>query len=90
MKINYGSKTCAWHTYFFLAVDNFDRYEEAIIHEFGHVYTLTNNISSNPAPKGIGFIYLEQLYRKHSDNAKRKSRCISRELYADLAVLAFL
>ena len=71
------------------AIGNFDRYEEAIIHEFGHVYTLTNNISSNPAPKGIGFIYLEQLYRKHSDNAKRKSRCISRELYADLAVLAF-
>ena len=71
------------------AVDNFDGYKETIIHEFGHIYTLTNNISSNSAPKGIGFVYLEQLYRKHSDNAKRKSRCVARELYADLARLAF-
>ena len=71
------------------AVDNFDRYKEAIIHEFGHIYTLTNNISPNSAPKGIGLIYLEQLYRKHSDNAKNKTRCVARELYADLAVLAF-
>ena len=63
--------------------------KKAIIHEFGHVYTLTNNISSNPGPKGIGFIYLEQLYRKHSANAKIKTRCVARELYADLAVLAF-
>ena len=71
------------------AVDNFDGYKETIIHEFGHIYTLTNNISSNPAPKGIGFVYLEQLYRKHSDNAKKKIRCVARELYADLAILAF-
>ena len=71
------------------AVDNFDRYKESIVHEFGPIYTLTNNISPNSAPKGVGFIYLQQLYLKHSDNAKKKTRCITRELYADLAVLAF-
>ena len=71
------------------AVDNFDRYKRAIIHEFGHIYTTTNNISSDSTPKGIGFIYLEQLYRKHSDNAKNKSDCVARELYADLAILVF-
>ena len=71
-----------------LAIDNFDRFKKAIIHEMGHIYSLTNNISVNPAPKGIGFLYLQQLYNRHSDNAKRKSSCVARELYADLAVLA--
>ena len=71
------------------AVGNFARYEKSIIHEMGHIYTLTNNISVDTVPKGIGFLYLQQLYSKHSSDAKNPNSCVTRELYADLAVLAF-
>ena len=71
------------------AATNFGKYKRTIVHELGHVYTLTNNISTNLAPRGLGHLYLAQLSSSHSGGAKKSSRCIPQELYADLAVLAF-
>ena len=60
-----------------------------LAHEMGHVYTLTNDISEDSAPIGVGHLYLHLLSTEHAVEAKFPARCGSDELYADLAVMAF-
>ncbi len=61
----------------------------ALIHEMGHVYTLTNDISEDSAPIGVAHLYLHLLRTEHAAEARDPARCLSDELYADLAVMAF-
>ena len=60
-----------------------------MIEEMGHVYTGTNQVDKSSAPIGVGNLYLHLLEVNHSVEAKRPSRCSSRELYGDLAKLVF-
>ena len=62
---------------------------DPLIHELGHVYTLTNGVSEDSAPIGIGYLYLGLLSANHAVEARKPSRCSTLELYADLALLAF-
>ena len=61
----------------------------ALAHEMGHVYTLTNDISEDSAPIGVAHLYLNLLSNEHAVEARDPARCSPRELYADLAVMAF-
>ena len=64
-------------------------YIAEIIEEMGHVYTLTNDISKNSAPMGIGHLYIHLLEVNHGVEAKKPTRCGSYELYGDLAKMVF-
>ena len=55
-----------------------------VVHELGHVYTLTNGIAENEAPLAIGHLYLSILAEDHAT-----AWCNSDEIYADFAVVAF-
>ena len=70
-------------------VPHFDGNLSTIIHELGHVYTLTDSISDDTAPVGIGRLYLNLLRLEIGDDANRPSACTTDELYADLAELVF-
>lgn len=70
-------------------VPYFDGHLDVIIHELGHVYTLTDGISEDTAPVGIGRLYLSLLISELRDNANKPSSCQIDELYADLAELVF-
>ena len=63
---------------------------ETIIHEFGHVYVETDNITRNGPAVGAGRLYLAILDKRHGDDAGRPAMCLVRELYADLAMFAFI
>ncbi len=60
-----------------------------LIHEMGHVYTLTNDVNGDSAPIGIAYLYLHLLDVEHAVEARDPARCSPDELYADLAVMAF-
>ena len=62
---------------------------KTLVHEMGHVYTLTNDISEDSAPIGVAHLYLHLLSNEHAVEAKNPGRCSTSELYADLAVMAF-
>ena len=63
---------------------------DTIVHEFGHVYVETDNITRNGAAVGAGRLYLAILDKRHGDDAMRPAMCLVRELYADLAMFAFI
>ena len=62
---------------------------KTVIHGMGHVYTLTNDISEDSAPIGVGHLYLHLLSTRHAAEARNPARCLSDELYADVAVMVF-
>lgn len=70
-------------------VPYFDDNLNTIVHELGHVYTLTDGISEDTAPVGIGRLYLSLLRLELRDNANNPSYCRVDELYADLAEMVF-
>ena len=51
--------------------------KRTVLHELAHVYTLTNGISSTPAPLAAAFLYFQNLNL-------RGSRCTEHELFADV------
>ena len=61
-----------------------------IVHEFGHVYVETNNITRDRAAVGAGRLYLSLLRKEYGDSAKRLDKCSVSELYADLAMFGFI
>ena len=64
-------------------------YTVDLVEEMGHVYTLTNDINKNPAPIGIGSLYLHLLEVDHKPGAQKPYRCSSGELYGDMAKMVF-
>ena len=69
-----------------LVSGNFNRRGDIgiVIHELGHVYTITNGIAKNEASIAIGHLYLGILDEDHSTRP-----CDPDELYASLAMAAF-
>ena len=63
---------------------------ETIVHEFGHVYVETGNITRDRAGVGAGRLYLSLLRKEYINGAKRPEKCSVRELYADLAMFTFI
>ena len=55
---------------------------DVIIHELGHVYTLTNDVASAPAPLGIAHLYFLALVSPDGRGGPG-SACDAKELYAD-------
>ena len=62
---------------------------KTLVHEMGHVYTLTNDVRGDSAPIGVAHLYLYLLNTEHAVEARKPVRCATSELYADLAVMAF-
>ena len=63
----------------------FFRAQKVYIHEMAHVYTLTNNIASQPAPLGVAHLYFSQLADETG-----WPWCEADELYADVVLLVTL
>ena len=60
-----------------------------LVHELGHVYTLTTHIDTDTSHIGAGYLYLYLLYLEHGSTAYNPIKCSPHELYADLAMLAY-
>ena len=71
-----------------VVLEYFDGWKPTIIHELGHVYTLTNDIG-NPLSQGAGLLYFHLIYVNHRADAKNPGLCLGSELYADMAELTF-
>ena len=70
-------------------LDYFDNYFDTVVHELGHVYTLTGGLPQEPGPVGIGFLYLYLLQLDYADAAQNPIKCAASELYADMAGVIF-
>ncbi len=83
-QIHVGTLTLSHDLASDLVNGNFSRGDIGIvIHELGHVYTLTNGIAKNEAPIAVGHLYLGLLDKDYSTRP-----CESSELYARLAMAA--
>ena len=60
--------------------------EGVIIHEMAHIYTLANDIASEPAPLGIAHLYFDSL----GLGVNRFSDCRAHDLYADVMTIRVL
>ena len=73
------------------ALDHFDadNWRSVIIHELGHVYTLTNDISDHSLSQAPGFLYFHLIYINYGLDGVDPTSCIGLELYADMANVTF-
>ena len=60
--------------------------ERVVIHEMAHIYTLANEVSSEPAPLGIAHLYFDNL----GLGVNLHSECGAHELYADVMTIGVL
>ena len=58
-----------------------------VIHELGHVYTLSNTLNDKSGSIGIGYLYFHLL--ETSYKGSNPSDCSANELYADMAMFMF-
>lgn len=73
------------------ALDHFDadNWRSTMIHELGHVYTLTNDIGDDSLSQAAGFLYFHLIYVNHGLDGVDSTSCVGHELYADMANIAF-
>ncbi len=73
------------------ALDHFDagNWKSTMIHELGHVYTLTNDIGDDSLSQAAGFLYFHLIYVNHGLDGVDSTSCVGHELYADMANIAF-
>ena len=63
-----------------------------IVHELAHVYTLANDVATEPGPVGIGHLYFDSIVSPHTDSISATMRLICRpsELYAEALTILTL